>query len=146
MNIFDIQEDPSSKRASEAVNPAVLHELKVLIKRMLIKVADVGNPARKTSLCVEWARRIAEEYFSQVWTFDYVQCSHVQFGQKPSGTIKFLRRNRFFDMMLLQTDEEKRLGLPVVMPHFDRKTCSLPKSQMTFIDYFLKDMFEAWHG
>lgn len=33
-----------------------------------------------------------------------------------------------------------------MMPHFDRKTCSLPKSQLTFIDYFLRDMFEAWHG
>ena len=32
----------------------------------MIKVADVINPARETSLCVEWARRIAEEYFSQV--------------------------------------------------------------------------------
>ena len=32
----------------------------------MIKVADVINPARKTPLCVEWARRISEEYFSQV--------------------------------------------------------------------------------
>uniref|UniRef100_F6YN13 Phosphodiesterase n=1 Tax=Ciona intestinalis TaxID=7719 RepID=F6YN13_CIOIN len=89
-------------------NAAVTHELKTLIKRVMIKVADVINPARKTPLCVEWARRISEEYFAQ-------------------------------------TDEEKRLGLPVVMPHFDRNTCSMPKSQMTFMDYFLTDMFEAWH-
>ncbi|CAK8685576.1 unnamed protein product [Clavelina lepadiformis] len=97
-----------NSRASGTQNPVVTYELKTLIKRVMIKVADVINPARKTPLCVEWARRISEEYFSQ-------------------------------------TDEEKQLGLPVVMPHFDRNSCSMPKSQMTFIDYFLTDMFEAWH-
>lgn len=45
-----------------------------------------------------------------------------------------------------QTDEEKRLGLPVVMPVFDRNTCSIPKSQISFIDYFITDMFDAWDG
>ncbi|XP_052278369.1 high affinity cAMP-specific and IBMX-insensitive 3',5'-cyclic phosphodiesterase 8B-like isoform X1 [Dreissena polymorpha] len=82
-------------------------ENKTLIKRMLIKCADVSNPCRPLNLCIEWARRIAEEYCQQ-------------------------------------TDEEKRLGLPVVMPVFDRKTCSLPKSQTSFIDFFIKDMFENW--
>ena len=43
-----------------------------------------------------------------------------------------------------QTDEEKELNLPVVMPVFDRKTCSLPKSQTSFIDFFINDMFDAW--
>lgn len=47
---------------------------------------------------------------------------------------------------LLQTDEEKRQGLPVVMPVFDRSTCSIPKSQISFIDYFITDMFDAWDG
>lgn len=47
---------------------------------------------------------------------------------------------------LLQTDEEKRQGLPVVMPVFDRNTCSIPKSQISFIDYFITDMFDAWDG
>uniref|UniRef100_A0AAV2IRV5 PDEase domain-containing protein n=1 Tax=Knipowitschia caucasica TaxID=637954 RepID=A0AAV2IRV5_KNICA len=42
------------------------------------------------------------------------------------------------------TDEEKRLGLPVVMPVFDRNTCSIPKSQISFINYFITDMFDAW--
>lgn len=37
-----------------------------LVKRMLIKCADVSNPSRPLTLCVEWARRIAEEYFNQV--------------------------------------------------------------------------------
>lgn len=45
-----------------------------------------------------------------------------------------------------QTDEEKRQDLPVVMPVFDRNTCSIPKSQISFIDYFITDMFDAWDG
>lgn len=48
--------------------------------------------------------------------------------------------------VFLQTDEEKRQGLPVVMPVFDRNTCSIPKSQISFIDYFITDMFDAWDG
>ena len=35
----------------------------------MIKVADVCNPVKKRDLCVEWARRISEEYFAQVRTF-----------------------------------------------------------------------------
>lgn len=76
---------------------------------MMIKCADVSNPTRPIGLCVEWARRIAEEYFQQ-------------------------------------TDEEKAKGLPVVMPMFDRSTCSIPKSQIGFVDYIVNDMFEAWNG
>ncbi|XP_008323925.1 high affinity cAMP-specific and IBMX-insensitive 3',5'-cyclic phosphodiesterase 8B isoform X2 [Cynoglossus semilaevis] len=82
-------------------------ENRLLIKRMLIKCADVANPCRSLELCIEWAGRISEEYFAQ-------------------------------------TDEEKRQGLPVVMPVFDRNTCSVPKSQISFIDYFITDMFDAW--
>uniref|UniRef100_A0A8C3XLK4 Phosphodiesterase n=1 Tax=Chelydra serpentina TaxID=8475 RepID=A0A8C3XLK4_CHESE len=82
-------------------------ENQTLIKRMMIKCADVANPCRPLELCIEWAARISEEYFAQ-------------------------------------TDEEKRQGLPVVMPVFDRKTCSIPKSQISFIDYFITDMFDAW--
>ncbi|XP_029431248.1 high affinity cAMP-specific and IBMX-insensitive 3',5'-cyclic phosphodiesterase 8B isoform X2 [Rhinatrema bivittatum] len=82
-------------------------ENRILIKRMMIKCADVANPCRPLDLCIEWAGRISEEYFAQ-------------------------------------TDEEKRQGLPVVMPVFDRNTCSIPKSQISFIDYFIMDMFDAW--
>lgn len=38
----------------------------VLIKRMLIKCADVSNPARPLQLCSIWAQRIADEYCNQV--------------------------------------------------------------------------------
>lgn len=79
----------------------------VLVKRMMIKCADVSNPTRPLRSCIEWARRIAEEYFSQ-------------------------------------TDEEKKLKLPVLMPMFDRSTCSIPKSQIGFVDFIINDMIEAW--
>ncbi|XP_020279370.1 high affinity cAMP-specific and IBMX-insensitive 3',5'-cyclic phosphodiesterase 8 isoform X2 [Pseudomyrmex gracilis] len=79
----------------------------ILVKRMMIKCADVSNPTRPLKCCIEWARRIAQEYFSQ-------------------------------------TDEEKRLKMPVVMPMFDRLTCSIPKSQIGFVDYIINDMIEAW--
>ncbi|XP_076237354.1 phosphodiesterase 8 [Calliopsis andreniformis] len=79
----------------------------ILVKRMMIKCADVSNPTRPMNFCVEWSRRIAEEYFSQ-------------------------------------TDEEKKLKLPVLMPMFDRLTCSIPKSQIGFVDFIINDMIEAW--
>lgn len=89
--------------------PILNPENVTLVKRMMIKCADVSNPTRPLRLCVEWARRIAEEYFQQ-------------------------------------TDDEKARGLPIVMPMFDRQTCSIPKSQIGFVDYIINDMFEAWNG
>lgn len=41
-----------------------------LVKRMLIKCADVSNPTRPLKMCVEWAKRIADEYFNQVWNIE----------------------------------------------------------------------------
>ena len=42
------------------------------VKRMLIKCADVSNPARPLNICRQWAYRIAEEYFSQVHIKIYI--------------------------------------------------------------------------
>ncbi|XP_066501298.1 high affinity cAMP-specific and IBMX-insensitive 3',5'-cyclic phosphodiesterase 8B isoform X2 [Hoplias malabaricus] len=105
-----IEESSSNSDGSDYEGQANMRnspENRLLIKRMMIKCADVANPCRPLQLCIEWAGRISEEYFSQ-------------------------------------TDEEKRQGLPVVMPVFDRNTCSIPKSQISFIDYFITDMFDAW--
>lgn len=79
----------------------------IIIKRMMIKCADVSNPVRPLHLYIDWAHRIANEYFNQ-------------------------------------TEEEKKRDLPIVMPQFDRTTCSIPKSQIGFIDFFINDMFDAW--
>ncbi|XP_035246374.1 high affinity cAMP-specific and IBMX-insensitive 3',5'-cyclic phosphodiesterase 8B isoform X1 [Anguilla anguilla] len=105
-----MEESSSNSDGSDCEGPASIRnspENRLLIKRMMIKCADVANPCRPLELCIEWAGRISEEYFAQ-------------------------------------TDEEKRQGMPVVMPVFDRNTCSIPKSQISFIDYFITDMFDAW--
>ncbi|XP_032874502.1 high affinity cAMP-specific and IBMX-insensitive 3',5'-cyclic phosphodiesterase 8B [Amblyraja radiata] len=105
-----IEETSLNSESSDGECPSGIKnaiENRLLIKRMLIKCADVANPCRSVNHCIEWAGRISEEYFAQ-------------------------------------TDEEKSQGLPVVMPVFDRNTCSIPKSQISFIDYFINDMFDAW--
>lgn len=106
--VLDQEAPHRSGRASSGANSKETQDLKNLIKRVMIKVADVCNPVKKRDLCTEWARRISEEYFAQ-------------------------------------TDEEKELGLTPSLPLFDRNTCNLPKSQSSFIEWFLIDMCEAWH-
>ncbi|KAG1671220.1 High affinity cAMP-specific and IBMX-insensitive 3',5'-cyclic phosphodiesterase 8B [Nymphon striatum] len=101
--IFNVQEP------EPLMESLITPENVVLVKRILIKCADVNNPLRPWNLCRKWAIRIAEEYFAQ-------------------------------------TDEEKRLNLPVVMPAFDRTTCNIAASQIVFIDIFINDMFTSWNA
>ncbi|XP_073990558.1 high affinity cAMP-specific and IBMX-insensitive 3',5'-cyclic phosphodiesterase 8-like isoform X2 [Rhodnius prolixus] len=103
----DDTQDPKADGKTGDTESNVNPEDLMLVKRMLIKCADVSNPTRPLPLCKQWAKRIAEEYFSQ-------------------------------------TDEEKARNLPVVMPLFDRQTCSIPVSQMGFMDYIVNNMFEEW--
>lgn len=56
----------------------------------------------------------------------------------------FFIQNRIAEEYFTQTDEEKRLGLPIVMPMFDRSTCSIAKSQIGFIEFIIQDMMKAW--
>ncbi|GIX75127.1 high affinity cAMP-specific and IBMX-insensitive 3',5'-cyclic phosphodiesterase 8A [Caerostris extrusa] len=111
VNVFtksvEAEEDETTEQSSPDLSAMSTPENIVLVKRILIKCADVSNPARPLNSCKEWASRIAEEYMAQ-------------------------------------TDEEKSKDLPIVMPAFDRTKCSIPKSQMGFIDYFVNDMFDAW--
>ena len=48
-----------------------------ILKRMLIKCADVSNPARPLKICKEWAFRIAEEYFAQVKWLEISSVLHL---------------------------------------------------------------------
>ncbi|KAL1512742.1 hypothetical protein ABEB36_002282 [Hypothenemus hampei] len=111
VNVFCTRSSIGSESGeqSEEYSPILNPENTTLVKRMMIKCADVSNPTRPLRLCVEWARRIAEEYFQQ-------------------------------------TDDEKARGLPVVMPMFDRQSCSIPTSQIGFVDFIINDMFEAWNA
>lgn len=67
-------------------------------------------------------------------------------GSQPVGLLCGRVGSEIMGCSALQTDEEKQLSLPVAMPVFDRNTCSIPKSQISFIDYFITDMFDAWDG
>ena len=48
----------------------------MVMKRILVKCADISNPCRPTELCKAWAQRIAEEYFSQVSSSIYTTLSY----------------------------------------------------------------------
>ncbi|KAJ8393093.1 hypothetical protein AAFF_G00067760 [Aldrovandia affinis] len=87
-----LEENGESGEEESVQNVLKSPENRILVKRMLIKCADISNPCRPLQLCIEWAARISEEYFAQ-------------------------------------TDEEKRQGLPVVMPVFGGNTCSIPKTR-----------------
>ncbi|XP_014206256.1 high affinity cAMP-specific and IBMX-insensitive 3',5'-cyclic phosphodiesterase 8-like isoform X2 [Copidosoma floridanum] len=68
VNICSVQSEESmSELYSDAVDssPLSMAENVTLVKRMMIKCADVSNPARPLKLCIEWSKRIAEEYFRQ---------------------------------------------------------------------------------
>jgi len=95
-------------RAPSGANSKETQDLKNLIKRVMIKVADVCNQVKPRQICMEWTRRISEEY----------SC---------------------------QSEEELKLGMSPTLPLFERSTCNLPKSQSSFIEWFLIDMCEAWH-
>ena len=41
------------------------HDTVQAVKRLLMKTSDICNPLRSNKLTVEWAMRIAEEYFDQ---------------------------------------------------------------------------------
>ena len=63
---IDVDDDDDNISTTTTVSDLATPENIVLIKRMLIKCADVSNPGRPTKLCEIWANRIASEYCDQV--------------------------------------------------------------------------------
>ncbi|GAB6027081.1 High affinity cAMP-specific and IBMX-insensitive 3',5'-cyclic phosphodiesterase 8B, variant 2 [Chamberlinius hualienensis] len=60
------RDEPSTSAESSNDNAFQVNSGNIaLVKRMIIKCADISNPVRPLHLCTEWAHRIAEEYFSQ---------------------------------------------------------------------------------
>lgn len=82
VNVFtkpDQRDDDAGSGEGDVVDMALsTRENVALVKRMLIKCADVSNPTRPIKLCVEWAKRIAEEYFNQVIPPIFITWSHVK--------------------------------------------------------------------
>ena len=115
-----------------------LPENRTLIKRMLIKCADVSNPARPVRLCVEWANRIAREYCKQVASFAVtIAVSLPALGyNRPAGwvlllgvtcvglsvcgsMILFIRRNHFLAIAppkIVQLTLQKEQNVPCQPP------------------------------
>lgn len=77
-------------------------ENRLLIKRMLIKCADVANPCRPLELCIEWAGRISEEYFAQVWGTN-TNAAHLNTTRQlkaANSTLSFQREQDIFHLTL----------------------------------------------
>ncbi|PAA90295.1 hypothetical protein BOX15_Mlig015483g1 [Macrostomum lignano] len=102
----------------------------------------------------EGAERITEEEALEMLTKSenrtlikrvLIKCSDVS---NPCRSLKLCKEwaKRISEEYFQQTDEEKSKGLPIVMPVFDRTTCNMPHSQTSFIDFFLREMFSAWHA
>ncbi|CAD5119509.1 DgyrCDS8111 [Dimorphilus gyrociliatus] len=77
---------------------------KRIILRILIKCADISNPLRSRDLCVEWSKRISEEYFDQTEeeerkglplvmpNFDRKTCN---LGKCQTGFLDFIIKDMF---------------------------------------------------
>lgn len=61
----ELEDDKQPESCQEVLMTMSSPENVKLVKRMLIKCADISNAARPTKLCVEWATRITEEYCRQ---------------------------------------------------------------------------------
>ncbi|XP_049270243.1 high affinity cAMP-specific and IBMX-insensitive 3',5'-cyclic phosphodiesterase 8B [Rhipicephalus sanguineus] len=72
-----------------------------------------------------------------------IKCSDVSNPARPIH-LCIQWAQRIAEEYCAQTDEEKRRGLPVVMPAFDRLTCKIASSQVGFVNYFVREMFRAW--
>lgn len=72
-----------------------------------------------------------------------IKCSDVNNPTRPLHICKEWAQ-RIAEEYFSQTEEEKRSNLPIVMPNFDRQTCDISKTQVSFIDFFLKGMFAAF--
>ncbi|XP_072201741.1 high affinity cAMP-specific and IBMX-insensitive 3',5'-cyclic phosphodiesterase 8A isoform X2 [Excalfactoria chinensis] len=60
-----LEENGNNGDGDSVKNVLTSPENRILIKRMLIKCADISNPCRPIEQCIEWAGRISEEYFAQ---------------------------------------------------------------------------------
>ena len=65
-HLFVLQSGKGTPESTNSHGNPCSSDSRTLIKRMIIKCADIANPARPIKLCIEWANRIAEEYFCQV--------------------------------------------------------------------------------
>ena len=100
---------------------------KLIIMRMIIKIADVSTTSREWSLSKEWAERLSKELANQVSLL--------------SSSLLILMTKWFW-----KCDEEIAKGLVVTMPEFCRDKYDFAKSQESFIRCVVMKMFESFNG
>lgn len=59
-----------------------------------------------------------------------VKCADISNACRPLELCKEWAA-RISEEYFSQTDEEKRRGLPIVFPDFDRQTCKIPATQVS---------------
>lgn len=64
-------ESGSTTSLTDIVSKESNRENRMIMKKVLVKCADISNPCRPQPLCKVWAQRIAEEYFAQVCMVEY---------------------------------------------------------------------------
>lgn len=85
-------------------------ENQILIKRMMIKCADVANPCRPLDLCIEWAGRISEEYFAQVCCCVRSVPVRLGMGPGPQNPVGSTATKHFSGRDTPQTWQEQTWG------------------------------------
>lgn len=63
--LVSVDETGSTTSLTDIVGKESNRENRMIMKKVLVKCADISNPCRPLPLCKVWAQRIAEEYFAQ---------------------------------------------------------------------------------
>ncbi|KAL4692771.1 hypothetical protein H8959_016581 [Pygathrix nigripes] len=91
-----LEENGETDKNQEMINTMLrTPENRTLIKRMLIKCADVSNPCRPLQYCIEWAARISEEYFSQMSSSHKGKKPMNKKAKSPSPSLNSLQTSSF---------------------------------------------------
>jgi hypothetical protein len=97
------------------------------VAAMLLKGADVSNPARDFEVAKFWAENIRAEFFLQV-------CLRRNFSRGQSLMLRFAS---------LQGDDERQLNLPFSFATDRQAPVPLPVVQLSFINMFVEPLFAA---
>ncbi|CAK9296753.1 unnamed protein product [Gordionus sp. m RMFG-2023] len=130
---------PADRRSSlNTSNTKRNYWREVVIELLVGSDSDIDNDAKSLVVSPEDAQKNRRLILNML-----IKCGDVSNPCRPLDICKEWSK-RIAEEYFEQTDEEKRLNLPVVMPTFDRHTCNIPQSQISFNDYFVFGMYEAF--
>ncbi|CAB0002091.1 unnamed protein product [Nesidiocoris tenuis] len=121
--IYKKSPEETSQKGAKLVEPTDMTSDDIIVlRRMVIKCADVANPTRPLKLCKQWTSRICEEYFQQadeekaknyplvMEAFDRQSCSI------PATQLAFI--TIFVNDMMREWDNF--LGVPELIHHLNK--------------------------